>query len=523
VHFVVLIAYAIVFMPIERPDWPVVEHPLGIAGVLVGQWVVVLAWTGVSTRRILRGLDADPTGVQRAQRMHARRGSFLGALLLLGFAACMWGTDWPVVVRRDWGLDFIYGLDETVLLLPFFASLLGAWVLMYPADRAIRRLVMEADLWAGHPVTPVWGLGRYLVFMLRHQLLIIALPMTVIVIANDFVQVHAVYLRRLTRLYWADQVALVMLAGVVLFFVPVMLRWIWSTSPLPAGSLRDRLREVSRRIRLRYREVLVWHSEGMVVNAAVMGVLPPVRYVLLSDALLERMDDATIEAVFGHEAGHVKHHHLPFYLLFAVLSMLIVGGVCEIAVDVLALSFSYVTVSAVFLVALVWGLGFGWISRRFERQADLYGARVATPDAGTCDLPCDVHRPADGRSDPDAVCACGAKTFCDTLRSIARLNGIPEEAPSWRHSSIGSRIRHLQLLATDPRAVRRFGRVITGIKVVLVVGTVIGLAIGVWLYWNPDPAPPKSRGVIATCQPATAGGLHEHNIVVAQRRYDART
>ena len=77
---------------------------------------------------------------------------------------------------------------------------------------------------------------------------------------------------------------------------------------------------------LNYRRILIWESDGMVVNAAVMGLFRPVRYILLSDGLLEMMDDAKIEAVFGHEAGHVKCRHIEFYLLFAVLSMLIVGG-----------------------------------------------------------------------------------------------------------------------------------------------------------------------------------------------------
>jgi len=39
------------------------------------------------------------------------------------------------------------------------------------------------------------------------------------------------------------------------------------------------------------------------------------------------MNERQVEAVFGHEAGHVKHYHIHFYLLFAALSMLVVGGV----------------------------------------------------------------------------------------------------------------------------------------------------------------------------------------------------
>ena len=62
----------------------------------------------------------------------------------------------------------------------------------------------------------------------------------------------------------------------------------------------------------------------MIVNAAVMGIVAPLRYVLITDAMIEQMDDTKIEAVFGHEAGHVKHHHIPCFLLFALTSGCIV-------------------------------------------------------------------------------------------------------------------------------------------------------------------------------------------------------
>jgi STE24 endopeptidase len=500
-HFVVLVAFAMVLMPLGTPPWPIVTAPFTVLAIAVGQVAAIAGWAAWATWRVLRQLDRDPTRPSMAQRMHARDGATLGTLLIVGLVLTLWGTSWPTMARRQWNLQSIYGLAEFVMLLPFFGSLSVAWTVMFPADRAIRQLSMEANLWEGLPARPPWTLGEYFVFLIRHQLLIVVLPMMLIVIANDYLQAHARYLRHITRLYWADQAVLVLIAGVILFFAPVMLRVIWSTSVLPNGPLRDRLVALSNRVGLKYREILIWHSEGMVVNAAVMGVLAPVRYVLLSDGLLERMEDEKIEAVFGHEAGHVKHLHIPYYLLFAILSMLIVGGVCELAFRVLRADPSYVTITAVTLLVAMWGLGFGWISRRFERQADVFGAHVISPDAGGCELPCHVHRHAEYSAPPEkvdqqdasfdnnsvrgpayALCATGARAFGDALCRIARLNGIPEEARSWRHSSIGSRVRFLACLADDPKAARRFSRTVGAIKVVLVVGTIIGLAIAVRLY-----------------------------------------
>jgi len=289
-----------------------------------------------------------------------------------------------------------------------------------------------------------------------------------------------------------------------------MLRYIWHTQVLPPGELRERLEGMCRRIGLTYRRILIWESDGMVVNAAVMGLFRPVRYILLSDGLLEMMDDHKIEAVFGHEAGHVKHRHIQYYLLFAVLSMFIVGGLMELAMQARAqwpgyfpprvVFENYLQVVAMGLIVLVWALGFGVVSRRFEWQADLFGAQSVTPPAQECDRPCVLHgtavpvySPGDsegvqllsyaGKPPACAVCATAATTFADALHRIADLNGIPIDAKSWRHSSIANRKRLLQEYAIDPVAVARLERSVLTIKGILLVGTAIGLAVATWLYW----------------------------------------
>ena len=72
---------------------------------------------------------------------------------------------------------------------------------------------------------------------------------------------------------------------------------------------------------MRYRDILVWRTHSNMGNAAVMGILPHMRYVLLSDLLLETMTDEQIEAVFAHEMGHVVHRHMAWFVLFFVTVM----------------------------------------------------------------------------------------------------------------------------------------------------------------------------------------------------------
>ena len=138
---------------------------------------------------------------------------------------------------------------------------------------------------------------------------------------------------------------------------------------------------------------------------------------------------------------------------------------------------------------MLWGTGFGWLSRRFEREADLFGARCVTPSAEDCRMPCAVHGD-DQRTPvgPGRVCATGAAIFTSALDRVAVLNGIPHEERSWRHSSIGSRIRFLTSLAGDPRRAARFERLLKRVKTAVLTAAVVGATITVY-YWIVVPEP----------------------------------
>jgi STE24 endopeptidase len=42
----------------------------------------------------------------------------------------------------------------------------------------------------------------------------------------------------------------------------------------------------------------------------ITGVLPSLRYVLITDYLLDNLDDDELEAIVAHEIGHGRQHHL---------------------------------------------------------------------------------------------------------------------------------------------------------------------------------------------------------------------
>jgi Zn-dependent protease with chaperone function len=155
-------------------------------------------------------------------------------------------------------------------------------------------------------------------------------------------------------------------------FLPFVLRVALRTKPLPDGPLRTRLEAYSRRVGFRFRDIRVWPTGGETSNAVVVGALPRFRYVFITDGLLNALDEDEIEAVFAHEAGHARRGHVLLFFGFTVVLSLVqfvpgadvvVGG---------ALSWAPPVVRTL-LVMLLWlGVVFGWVSRRFEQEADVF-------------------------------------------------------------------------------------------------------------------------------------------------------
>src|SRR6202012_3301758 len=94
--------------------------------------------------------------------------------------------------------------------------------------------------------------------------------------------------------------------------------------------LRDRLERLAARFGFRFTDILLWGTDNSVFNAVVTGALPRFRYVLLSDALVDSLDEHEVAAVFGHEMGHVRHRHLASFGLFFLGSLGVMALVSEL-------------------------------------------------------------------------------------------------------------------------------------------------------------------------------------------------
>lgn len=497
-HFVVIAAFALVLSArTSTRTWWLFESTTWTYVAVGGQLLAIGLLTLLSSLWVIRRLSRKPWDPDSAQRLFSRCAAVVRIVVLASFGMDVLLTPWMHVVRQEWGLGKAVAVDELVAMLPFFLGMILFWTLQFPAERAIRRSAVDHAGEAPESARRMWRLWEYLVFNIRVQLLVMVVPMTGILAAYDLSDRYSHELWRWTHLDYAEQVAVVLAAGVMFLISPVILRFVWSTEILPAGPLRASLEAMCKRIKMRYRKILVWKSDGVVVNAMVMGLVPTFRYVLLSDGLLENMDDEQIEAVFGHEAGHVKHHHIFFYLMFATLSMLLVGGLLLLFWKYLPYAYwkdwlkisrgdynNALDIGSMGLVLLCWVFGFGWVSRKFERQADIFGVRSVGRNRQECGRECLVHHPPPGQKpDRKALCPAAADIFAGALHRIALLNGMALHSRSWLHGSIASRMELVRELARDRKKLRRFTRIIFLIKFILLAGVVTGSIIGLREYW----------------------------------------
>ena len=478
------------------------------------------------------------------RRLQLFNTSMLAARVLVvawfGYGVFLLG--WAEMVEHRWGLASLGALRLPGLLvgtLPALLAWAGLWWSQYPADRALREQNLlndlEGDLPLHHPPT----FGSYLAMNLRLQLLFAVIPVLLIALVHDVAILPLGRLFPADRVDWESADAMLWLGSSALVFLiaPLVLRRILKTTSLPDSPLRRRLENLSRRSGMRYRDILLWHTDHNMGNAAVMGVIPRLRYVLLSDVLLETMDDDQIEAVFAHEVGHVVHRHMTWFVVFFVILILAMGGLETHAAPLLGrLAQSHG--AAVKLATLVAGtalftVAFGLLSRRFERQADVYAARTigrnrrfapagpgsrapvgltlgAHASHGAGGILLGAHhlvasgggtvagvltsgmmgaQPTahegggqDEEADPASshVGRHGAALFGSALHRVAIVNNIPIEKNELLHGSIAGRMQFLRDLAEDPARTDQFDQFMARLYGSLLVALV---AVGAWLFF----------------------------------------
>ncbi|MHC4128757.1 MAG: M48 family metallopeptidase [Planctomycetota bacterium] len=432
--------------------------------------VVAVTFGGVEYCRNRLASGGTPGAILAADRL-ARWARWL---LLAHFAVLVLVFGWLEKVRAVVGDGVL--VDEFVAMLPPLVGVVGTWWAYYPIERRVREAVLLRQLDTGRAIFPTptrWG---YVWTQVRLHLLFLLVPILLIVALAELIDLAA------GQWAWpavAADVVTLLAAGLIVLLAPLLTRLVLEVEPVPQGPLLDDLTRICRQHRVRVRRLLVWRTHGSMINAAVMGLVGWLRYVLLTDALLESMNRRQVEAVMAHEIGHIRRHHMPWLLasLLAAIVMVVLPlygiqrGLAAVAeasgrvpewMD--AAGTGMVAAGAAVVVAI-----FGWISRRFERQADTFAARHMSG-------PPEIQPGA-----PRCVTGEAAAIVCSALETIARLNAVEPRRRSWRHGSIAWRQAYLQSLVGRAPGALTVDRQVRRIKVMAVA--VLALALG-WAIFS---------------------------------------
>jgi STE24 endopeptidase len=466
---VVLLSLAVALTMLEPlPLGPTV--PARWAAPAIAVYLVVAAGLAAGhTVLALRAAVAGPAA--RRRRWMALAGQVylvvgLAGVLLVGYRTAIVGeraiSNLPLVpVLLAWA--------------PFVVAMLITWMLEYPLYRVVR--LRSAAAAAPAPAMQVWTLGEFVGYNLRHHLLFVAVPVGLIVLVGDVLRLWVCPLLPEAVADTVLPAGSLVGAGAVFVVAPAMIVRIWRTSPLPPGRLRGQLEALCRHLHLRCRNILIWQSGGAIANAAMMGLIGPIRYVLVSDALLANLDERCLLAIFAHEAGHIRHHHIFYSVLFALAATGLGAAVAQQAAVWTGAGEDAALVFLVPLLGAAWAVGFGWISRRFERQSDVMAARLAgeelLPEAAG-----GAAAPADLPVTPE-----GVAVFCHALHRVAQLNGISPAQGNWRHGSVAWRITYL-LSPFSPRGRRHpIDRQVRWIKIALWIALAAAAAGNVLVFF----------------------------------------
>ena len=247
---------------------------------------------------------------------------------------------------------------------------------------------------------------------------------------------------------WGDLLFFGIFLFFVLIFFPPLVRRLWGCKKLPDGSLKRNLDVFCAKQNFSADYYLWPLFEGRMLTAGVMGIVPGLRYILLTPALIETMSREELEAIMAHEIGHVKKRHMLLYIFLIAGFSVLVGLLAEpliylfLSLRSLNMLLSWSGISAETALTLVGAVPllifmlvyfrfiFGYFIRNFERQADLFSLEKM------------------GNS----------QALVSAFEKISALSGNIRDQHNWHHFGIGERIDCLEDAEKAPEQISRHNR-----------------------------------------------------------------
>lgn len=399
----------------------------------------------------VRRLYASPGSKGSVGYFKSEKRAAIGALLLFGIL--VFGLDLKYYLN-------VLSINETVPALVNIAGLvvfLGLFALIWNRAKNSYETVFQRPYRRMH----------FLLSNLTANLPIV-IPWMILTLCYDLVAILKwPWLQNIINSPWGDVVFFGSFLVFVFLFFPPLVRRLWGCRRIGDGPLREHLTEFCNKQNFSA-EYYIWPLfEGRVITAGVMGVIPGLRYILLTPALLETMNSEELDSVMAHEIGHVKRFHLvlyvfliggfvistaflaePFYYFFFSKDFFYsFAGFTGISPELLRNGF--VAVPSLVILLIYFRFIFGYFMRNFERQADLQVF------------------PAQG----------GSAAIINAFEKIAVLSGNIRDQPSWHHFGIGQRVDFLKRCEENSSLIKSHHRKV-GVSLLVYV-IILASALGI--------------------------------------------
>ncbi|MBD3185035.1 M48 family metalloprotease [Candidatus Poribacteria bacterium] len=352
---------------------------------------------------------------ERSQRIRLLRNSrfyaFIFSLFVLaGFIFQVYYLKLPLLIDHIFSFLKLRNLRTMIGIIPLIIALLLTRISIYELEKQVKKTS--------------WKRREFLALNLK-LMLIPLIPFGLYLLVGDIIEQSPLSVRIffITRpyFYW---IIIISIISIIYIKAPSLIKRIWPSQSLPDGPLRQRIEYIAQKENIKYKDILVWNTAGgRIANAAMAGLLPYARYIFLTDHLLNNFTIDEIETVAAHEMGHIKYKHALSYLIFSFgyltfyifLYIHIFPFIQRLNLGTTYIGFlgAAATLTGFYLYFV---FIFRFLSRRFERQADLYAVDVT------------------GKPD----------TFKSALMRLAAVNYIPRKTP-----------RIFDVIKTHPSILRR--------------------------------------------------------------------
>ncbi len=447
IYFIIALLLLTLQQPGSKPLHPPAQTILLVL-VLLGGFVAACRAAFHPLRKALNEQGADTAAILLYHRIQGR----LNVLVILVLVIHVYVLDVKYYLGAVPGFAEFMSISGVIGLGFYLLHLAIIWYLSYPCHEQIHRTSTARGQF-------VWGNVRFYLALL--------IPWLLFSLLSDGLQ----WLPKTFRwVFLRSELGQLLLFGVILGSFLILAPWLmvrlWQCRPIPPIPARAALESFCEQHRFRLGGFLFWPIfAGEAITAGIIGVLPRLRYILMTPGIIRLLDNDELQAVAAHEMGHVRRMHIPFYLVFFLGYSLLAYAWNDLLLLLLlkqplllnwALSpdsnqqtlFSVVySIPIVLLMVLYFRYVFGYFMRNSERQADLYALEL-------------VGHPF---------------TLASSLEKIAIASGHTHDLPSWHHFSIRQRIQFLLDSYRHPELRQRHHRKLYTMAVVFFV-LAVGLA-----------------------------------------------